>query len=58
MSKLVKLLSFSNPNVLYLDHFPYWLSLPRGTNKDPSVWQDGARPPTKNVLKNKMSLTN
>jgi hypothetical protein len=40
------------------DHFPCWLHQPEGINKDLTVWLDGARPPSKYVLKNKVNSTN
>jgi hypothetical protein len=30
----------------------------KGTIREPTVWQDGARPPPKYVFKNKVSLMN
>ncbi len=44
MSVLVKFLSLSNPLEPGSDHFTGRLSQPRGLNKDPIVWLDGARP--------------
>jgi hypothetical protein len=32
-------------------------SMPENINNDPTVWLDGARPPSKYVFKNNMSLS-
>ncbi len=45
MTVLVKFLSLSNPLKPGSDNFIGRLSQPRGLNKDPTVWLDGARPP-------------
>jgi hypothetical protein len=57
MSKLAKFLSLSNPLELCSHHFPSRLHRSGGTNEDPVVWLDGARPPNKYSLEIVMSVT-
>ncbi len=57
MFGFVKILCWSNPLELCLDHFLSWLHQPGGIIKDPTVWQDGARPVFKYIFKNNVSST-
>jgi hypothetical protein len=58
MCEFVKFLTLSNPLEQGSDHFCCRLCLPGSINKDPTVWLDGARPPSKYIFKNNLSLTN
>jgi hypothetical protein len=58
MPELVEFVSLSKQLELRSDHFPGQRSQPRGINKDPTVWLDGARAPLKHIFKNNMSSTN
>ncbi len=58
MLALIKFLSLSNPSQPCSVHFPSCLCRQRGTNKDPSVWLDGARPLPKYIYINNIISTN
>jgi hypothetical protein len=57
--KVVEISSFSNPLEIVLDDFPTRVCQPAlliTVNKDTTVWVDGARPPSRYVFKNNISL--